>query len=370
MLLFKASQFSILFEKLKESGYTIIAPTIKDDAIIYDQVANIDELPIGVTDEQDKGMYRLKKRDDNAYFGYALGPYSWKKFLDPPLQKLFSVKREDMSIQDETPKAPRYAFLGVRACELFAISIQDRIFINDTNINNYYQQARENTLIIGVHCHSAAATCFCPSMDTGPDFKQDYDFLLTEVLEDSNHYFILQWGSDRAQEIANTLPFENAPNDSNVKINNQLTQTKNKIKRQLDAPKARQLLKSKLDSPLWKKVATDCTSCANCTMVCPTCFCSTVEDVIDLEGNHAQRWKKWDSCFNLDFSYINGGAVRETIDSRYRQWLTHKLSTWYDQFDTTGCVGCGRCISWCPVGIDFTERIKTFNTGEDENEEH
>jgi ferredoxin len=92
-------------------------------------------------------------------------------------------------------------------------------------------------------------------------------------------------------------------------------------------------------------------------MVCPTCFCSSVEDVSDLSGEHVERRRHWDSCFNFSFSYMNGGNVRDNTRSRYRQWLTHKLGSWIEQFGASGCVGCGRCITWCPVGIDLTEEV-------------
>lgn len=92
-------------------------------------------------------------------------------------------------------------------------------------------------------------------------------------------------------------------------------------------------------------------------MVCPTCFCTGVEDVTALAGDVTERVRKWDSCFTADFSYQHGGVVRESTKSRYRQWLTHKLSSWVDQFGSSGCVGCGRCITWCPTGIDLTAEV-------------
>jgi ferredoxin len=92
-------------------------------------------------------------------------------------------------------------------------------------------------------------------------------------------------------------------------------------------------------------------------MVCPTCFCASVQETTDLSGEQVDRRRQWDSCFNFDFSYLNGGVVRDQVRSRYRQWLTHKLATWWDQFGLSGCVGCGRCITWCPVGIDLTQEV-------------
>ena len=139
-----------------------------------------------------------------------------------------------------------------------------------------------------------------------------------------------------------------------------MAQARREMGRAMDTTNIKQLLYDNPEHPQWDKVAGRCLSCANCTMACPTCFCSTVEDVSDLTGKHAERWRKWDSCFSLEFSYIHGGHVRQSTKGRYRQWMTHKLASWQDQFGTSGCVGCGRCITWCPVGIDITEEVKAI----------
>ncbi len=134
--------------------------------------------------------------------------------------------------------------------------------------------------------------------------------------------------------------------------------------RTMDTAGLKDLLCRNYEHPRWDEVAARCLACANCTMACPTCFCTTVEDVTDLTGTHAERWRKWDSCFSLDFSYIHGGSVRSSARARYRQWMTHKLATWMDQFGTSGCVGCGRCITWCPVAIDITEEVRAIRESE------
>ncbi|MBZ0254314.1 MAG: 4Fe-4S dicluster domain-containing protein, partial [Candidatus Methylomirabilis sp.] len=130
--------------------------------------------------------------------------------------------------------------------------------------------------------------------------------------------------------------------------------------RSLNTDGVKELLYANAEHPRWAETAERCLSCANCTMVCPTCFCSTVEDVSDLSGEAAERRRKWDSCFTMDFSYLVGGSVRGSGAARYRQWMTHKLGSWIDQFGTSGCVGCGRCIAWCPVGIDITEEAEAL----------
>ena len=138
--------------------------------------------------------------------------------------------------------------------------------------------------------------------------------------------------------------------------------------RNIDTTGIKELLYQNFEHPRWDNVAGRCLTCANCTMVCPTCFCTTVEDVTDVTGDHAERWRRWDSCFTQSFSYIHGGSVRTSAKSRYRQWMTHKLASWIDQFGSSGCVGCGRCITWCPVGIDITEEVRAIREGREDME--
>jgi ferredoxin len=130
--------------------------------------------------------------------------------------------------------------------------------------------------------------------------------------------------------------------------------------RYLETENLPQILTDAADDRHWDEIAGRCLTCGNCTMVCPTCFCANIEDTTDLSGNEATRTRRWDSCFSVQFSYIHGGSVRAGEMSRYRQWMTHKLGYWQEQFDVLGCVGCGRCITWCPVGIDITEEARKF----------
>ena len=343
--------------ELTDSGYQVMGPTIRDEAIIYDEINSLADLPEGWTDEQEGGTYRLKKRTDQALFGYNVGPHSWKQFLFPPKQKLWTAKRNEQGfeIHPEEEKPPRYAFLGVRSCELHAIAIQDKVFLEGEYVDPVYKARRENVLIIAVNCGQAGNTCFCVSMNAGPEAKAGFDLVLTEVIDKDRHYFVIEAGSDKGVSLLRKLPLKPAEQKEKVAVQETVDRAAGQMGRALDTQGIRSLLQDNADHPRWDDVAKRCLSCANCTMACPTCFCATVEDVTDLSGDHAERWRTWDSCFTLDFTYINGGHARHSFKSRYRQWMTHKLSTWHDQFDTSGCVGCGRCITWCPEGIDITE---------------
>ncbi len=348
-------QLQVLLDALISSGYQVIGPTIEQDAIVYDEIQTVEELPIGWTDVQEAGRYRLKRREDDACFGYVVGPHSWKRYFFPPLTTVATADRTEQGWQFETPQddPPRLALLGVRACELAAIAVQDRVFLAGPYVDPIYRARREAALIVAVNCTLAAPTCFCTSMNTGPRCEQGFDLALTEI----EAGFLIEVGTETGQEILQQMSLSLASAEQLGDAEDARRQAVDQIEKSLDTENIRDLLMQNLEHPQWDDVASRCLSCTNCTMVCPTCFCSTVSDVTDLQGDHVQRQREWDSCFNLDFSYMNGGVVRGTIRSRYRQWLTHKLASWHDQFDSSGCVGCGRCITWCPVGIDLTAEV-------------
>jgi Fe-S-cluster-containing hydrogenase component 2 len=340
----------------------LIGPVIRDGAIVYDELGTAADLPVGWTDEQNPGAYRLKKRQDEALFGYTVGPHSWKKFLHPPVLRLWKAKRrkDQWEILDEREPAAKLAFIGVRACELYAIAIQDKVFLEGQYVDPVYRAQRENIFILAVNCSQAGGTCFCADMNAGPQVTSGFDVALTEVMEPAQHYFIAEIGSARGAEVLSQLPYEMAQENEKMLAGKIVTNTAAQMRRRLNTTGIKDLLYRNTEHPRWDQVASRCLNCANCTMVCPTCFCTTVEDVTDLTGEQAERWRKWDSCFTMDFSYIHGGSVRPSAKARYRQWLTHKLASWIDQFGTSGCVGCGRCITWCPVGIDITEEVRAI----------
>jgi sulfhydrogenase subunit beta (sulfur reductase) len=348
------SDLQSLLDGLLARGYRVVGPTVQQEAIVYDHITRVEDLPRGWTDDQQPGQYRLTRRADNACFGYVVGPHSWKKYLFPPLATLLRSQKTPEGWNFETPPddMPPLALLGVRACELAALAIQDRVFIGGDYVDPIYAERRRRLFIVAVNCTQSAATCFCTSMNTGPRCRSGFDLALTELPSG----FVVEVGTDSGQDLLASLPARPATANELADADDRRHEA-TRQSRTLDAAGVHDLLLSNLQHPRWSQVADRCLSCANCTMVCPTCFCSSVEEVSDLQGESVERRRRWDSCFNLDFSYMNGGAVRPQIRSRYRQWLTHKLATWIDQFGTSGCVGCGRCITWCPAGIDLTEEV-------------
>jgi ferredoxin len=348
-----------LVEALRGRGYRVLGPTLRDGAIVYDELESAAELPVGWTESQDAATYRLERREDEARFGYAVGPHSWKQFLLPPRVRLWQARRDgDGSLEveqeplDETP----LAFLGVRSCELHAIGIQDRVFLGGRVVERDYAARRDGAFVVAVNCFEPGGTCFCDSMGTGPKAEAGYDLALTEILE-GEHRLLVEVGTETGREVLEELPRREARDADLAAASAAVEGAAQKMGRWLDATDLRDLLQRNLEHPRWNDVAERCLTCGNCTMVCPTCFCTSVEDATDLTGESAERTRVWDSCYSVDYSYIHGGSIRPTGRSRYRQWLTHKFGTWHDQFGSSGCVGCGRCITWCPVGIDVTEEL-------------
>jgi ferredoxin len=360
-----------LIGALADRGYTVIGPRVRDGAIVYEGISSVADLPAGLTDEQEGGTYRLHERGDDALFGFNNGPNSWKHHLFPPNLTLWKAKRAEgggIAYEEQDEERPRFAFVGVRSCDLAAIGIQDRVFIGDLHVDADYDARRRDAFIVAVNCSKAGNTCFCVSMDTGPRADSGYDLALTELL-DGEHRFLVEVGSERGEELLGALDGREAGDEDRSAADAVSERCAQEMGRALDTDGIKELLYRNLEHPRWDEVSERCLTCGNCTLVCPTCFCHTVEDMTDLAGQEAEHVRRWDSCFTLEHSYIHGGSVRNSAPSRYRQWMTHKLATWIDQFGTSGCVGCGRCITWCPVAIDITEEaaaIRATDLGPEE----
>jgi len=347
-----------VLDNLCAAGFSLVGPTVREGAIVLDEISRLDDLPLGWTEEQEPGRYVLKRTGEPNYFSYTVGPHSWKQFLHPAALRLFSVEKENgnwvFHVPEEPP--PHYAFIGVRACDLAAISVLDRVLLGGEFRDPHYVRRRENVFVLAVNCTQASPTCFCVSMQTGPRVTSGYDLALTE-LPDS---FLAEIGSEAGSQMLQDTPWEPTTAFDLGRAARAFYQAERQITRELRTDDLPKLIYENLEHPQWDAVATRCLSCANCTLVCPTCFCTTVEDTSNLRGTVAERTRLADSCFNRDFSHVFGGNIRPNICSRYRQWLSHKLASWIDQFGTSGCVGCGRCITWCPVGIEITEEVKAI----------
>ncbi|MEZ5142886.1 MAG: 4Fe-4S dicluster domain-containing protein [Acidimicrobiales bacterium] len=353
---------------LREEGYDVVAPTITDGAIGPGPIEDLEDLPAGWGDEQGPGSYDLHRRDDDKRFGYAVGPGSWKQWLFPPHEQLLVAdRRPDGSWTMRSPEVPveaPMALLGVRPCEVAALAVHDRVLLADDHHEPGYARRRHAAFVVAVSCADPAATCFCASVGTGPAASPTgADLAMTEVLGDDGLQYVVEAGSAAGDEVLGRLDSRPAEDTDLTAARSATDAAAARQTRRLDLDAAHEVVGSVPEHLAWDEVAARCLGCTSCTMVCPTCFCHTVEDRASLTGDHAERWRRWDSCFSIAFTETAGSSVRVSTRSRYRQWLSHKVSTWWEQFGTSGCVGCGRCITWCPVGIDLTEQVPALTDG-------
>ena len=359
-MLFPKVALAAMIETLIDQGYTVIAPTLRRDIIKLKPVTGAHEVARGLRDLQDGGRYRLKEGDETLIFEYVVGPDSAKRYFFPPIHELFSVdiKNGPFTLHQSRTSIPKLAMLGLRPCDLSAIEVQDRVFAEreqagatHCEAERFYSRVRAASLLIAVNCTRPGGTCFCDSMGTGPKAAGGFDVAMTELRSG----FIVEAGSEAGMSLLEKLPLRE-PSSAELELADlKMELAREQMGRTLDTKNIVGLLDKNIEHPRWEQVASRCLSCGNCTMVCPTCFCSTLTDSSDLSAGKATRTRRWESCFTHQFSSTTMGPHRHTIRGRYRHWMRHKLGTWWKQFGTSGCVGCGRCITWCPVGIDLTK---------------
>jgi len=352
-----------LLEALASRGYTLIGPTVRDGAVVLARIDGLDDLPKGVGDDQGPGRYRLTETGDDRYFGFAATPTSWKAFLFPAQRTLW---RTD-AVGNPVPKPPDTtlrALIGVRSCDLHALDILDNVLVGRGAVDPDFAERRRNTFVVAITCATPAGTCFCTSMGSGPRPDAGFDVALTELLEGDGHRFLAAAGTAAGAEVLAGLPGRPAT-PADLDFGEEVVAgAVTAMGRTVDTRDIRDLLYTSADSPVWDDVADRCLACSSCTMVCPTCFCVTTTDALPVL-EPAGRDRVWDSCFSSGHSTVHGQPLRGSTKARYRQWLTHKFASWQDQFGTSGCVGCGRCIAWCPVGIDVTAELAALRGGED-----
>ncbi len=344
-----------LMSILRADGYKVLGPVARDGGVAFDEVRAVSDLPTGMRDAQEAGRYRLEPGVPGEIFGVVNGAGSLKPFFFAPEETLLEIHREGRGFKagEVAPVPQRLAFLGVRACDLAALAVQDRIFLHDRFRDTHYEARRKDVFMVAVDCTRSAPTCFCVSMKTGPQATAGFDLSLIEMPA----MFVVRSGSPAGEALLEKLGVAEASSEEIEAAKARIDECAAGMQRRLDTSDLPRMLYDEADNPRWKEVAARCLSCTNCTMVCPTCFCHTVVDQQEIDGNMSRRVRQWDSCFSLEHAHIHGINFRPKIQDRYRQWLTHKLASWIDQFGTSGCVGCGRCITWCPVGIDLTEEV-------------
>ena len=354
------SGMQALIDALDTAGYRVLGPVLRDGVIVYDDVVSESAMPTGVRVEQGAGRWRVFQDARPERFSWTPGADSWKRFVFPARSEVLRIRRTDGSWTTGQPAAPDrpLALLGARDCEVRALGVLDTVMLGPNHPDARYAQRRADAFVVAVTCGEPSSTCWCTSMGGGPQPHDGFDLRITELSDHAGHRLLVQPGSDRGEQIMAVLPGSDAHNADIDSAAHVVQRSVDRLAVRLPGAELPALLAGSELHPHWDDVAARCLSCSNCTMVCPTCFCSSFSDHTSLDNDEAFRTQEWASCFQLDHSYLGGRPVRATTAQRYRQWLTHKLQTWTAQMGTTGCVGCGRCTTWCPAGIDIIEEAR------------
>jgi sulfhydrogenase subunit beta (sulfur reductase) len=262
-----------------------------------------------------------------------------KKYLLPYKEKMFSFERGKM--REEIPEE-KLALFGLHICDINAIARLDMVLWNDPA----YKARRENMLIIGVSC-TPNDKCFCKSVHANV-LPNICDVFLMQHEKDYIAYSL----TEKGRKLLTSFLFE----PTNIEIKE--IKVEYNEQKHIDIHRVGERILKDYENPVWAETAKRCLGCANCTVVCPLCYCYDVVDNTYVHTDEGERVRCWDSCLLLNFARVAGGHnFRKDLKARYRNVYTHKFRTFVDEFGVPSCVGCGRCITFCPAGIDMRETL-------------
>lgn len=352
-----------LLLQLQGEGYNCLGPQLQDGVISFLPLQDVGQLPRGWGVDQGPAHYHAVRQQHSRYFAWSNGPQAIKPLTFQPRELLWESRRDASGgLAFSTPQLDQgpIALFGIRACDLAALQLQDEHFLRGREADPAYQARRKGLFLINVNCSHPSDSCFCVSTGDGPSAETGFDLSIDE-LDDG---FVIRAGTPAGERLLIKLALPKADEARLKQARVQHAAAVRYQQRRLPGCDIHGRLLERLEHPHWQAIAQRCLACGNCTAVCPTCFCHSEFDEGGLELDSSSHYRQWDSCFTSGHSYIHGIVIRSDTATRYRQWLGHKLGYWHEQYGRSGCVGCGRCISWCPAGIDFTAEAQTLCEGE------
>lgn len=292
-------------------------------------------------------LFRPVKGPEEVALDYQNTTMSPKEWFFPLSEAIFSYRREDNKVILEPKEAPQEVVLfGIRPCDARGLAVLDKPFFQ-APADGLYAQRRERATLVGLACRDSGPACFCDSMGGGPADEAHVDVMLTEVKEG----YIVKAVTTKGAKLLISAQIQEGETTEPA-----IAQPKAVQSRGIAAAMRRQF-----DSDYWSKVGDRCLHCNICAYVCPTCYCFDIRDFP--VGDRIERVRSWDSCQSPAFTRIAGGYERRpSKGERMRQRFAHKLLYFPGQWEgVLHCVGCGRCVTACPVNIDIREVIEDVN---------
>lgn len=326
--------------RLKEAKIRVVVPMERNGRIIFDELADGSELSLPT--------------------GYIKSDLSPKQFLFPPTEPLFrfQFKHEDVELEETEPHAPKTALLFIRPCDAAGIIALSKVFFDDP-VDPYFASRFDNTILIALACDERTPSCFCTAAGYSPYWSDDVDVLVCDV----DDAYLLWIFTDKGEQAVGAAPelFSEAEESHIEESNKKRASIEANLPPYAELVGIAEKLIANFESGLWERLCRRCLSCGACTYVCPSCSCFDVADEDNPYGGC--RYRNWDGCcFAMFTMHASGHNPRPTQMHRYRQRTMHKFSYFPLRYGMNMCVGCGRCIDVCPVGMDIYEVAKALSS--------
>jgi len=349
-----AEELTQIVAVLMAEGYTVIGPKDKKLALNLEKLSSPDELALGFVSEEKEGYYRLKPAKTLA-IDAAKPMNSPKYYTEKANQLLYTASQVNNQWEFKTAvvEPEPIAFFGLNACDVASLYILDLTFKQEFKDPVYEKNRQAVQFVVGVNCTHPGNNCFCSTYNTGPRLTYPYDLGLTCLGET----YLVEAGSQKGKEVLAKLKSEPASQAHLQQKETLLEKAKKQMSKAFNLKKACQVLADNYEHPYWDEPSERCLSCANCINVCPTCYCYQIYRRANLSADEVAVFRSLDACHHLEFAAVHGGNFRPRRVDRLRHWVNHKIFWTIEQYGVPGCVGCGRCITWCPTAIDITEPV-------------
>ncbi len=324
--------------------------------LVFEEITKYMKLYLPV--DQKDGSAAYKEWQDGITWSDSLNTVrSPKDFFFPQMEDLMKFKTEGKNIEviDTRCETEDFVIFGVRACDVKSFEILDRVFLAEP-VDSYYASRREKCVIVSTACARPSETCFCKTFGLAPE---DPDGDVTTWKTESELF--LKANTKKGEELLEKISRLTQECDESAVL-----EQKEKISAIMEKLPLKDLNTDAFgggktdeffNSPAWDELSAACLGCGTCTFVCPTCQCYDIKDFNT--GNGVIRFRCWDSCMYSDFTKMAHGNNRLTQKERFRQRFMHKLVYYPENNDgILGCVGCGRCLSKCPISMNIVKVMK------------
>ncbi|MBS3977633.1 MAG: 4Fe-4S dicluster domain-containing protein [Syntrophomonadaceae bacterium] len=307
------------------------------DAVVY--------VPVSQAGSKEFGRWSLNTRPD--FTGNTRLSPKGLMFLQTESMYSYTVTEGGMGVvlEEIDHKPARQVIVGIRPCDVQSVQVMDEVFLTKGYVDKLYKEKRDHTCLVALGCLSPLPTCFCSSMGLNPMAAPGADLMMYDL---GDSYGIIPQ-SEAGEALIASL--------GGLVLDGGQVPAGNPCTLKVDTEGLTAKLQKMFEHPLWNKVNQKCLACGTCTYLCPTCHCFDIQG--KNKGDEGYKFRCWDSCMYPEYTLMAGGhQPRSSKKERLRQRFLHKLQYMPERYHAWGCVGCGRCLAYCPVQVDITRFMR------------